>query len=429
MRIHNYKNVPFIQNFPFLTFFLFLLLIPNLISQKCSTDELRLDQIKNNPFIIDEEWKNEEKLQNWINENTDDKHHSKIITLPVVVHVIWKQNEQNISDDQIYSQMEALNRDFRLANVNYTDTPEEFRNFAIDTEIEFCLASMDPSGRSTKGITRTETYVDKIGDTKQYYNSAQGGRSPWDNTRYINIWVCDIGRTGVIGFATAPGIANPRESDGLVINWKNFGTTGTAEGAAPNHLGRTTTHEMGHYFNLNHLWGRDKGGCEEDDFVNDTPFQNSFTKGCPNFPFYDVCTAQGDGIMYNNYMDYTDDACMTMFTIGQKQRMLAAINNLRTSLLFSNVCQLTTATNDLEISNRIIQIHPNPAQSFIRIIASSSDIRYPLDIEIINIDGKLHQTMTLHKNQEIDISQYPSGTYLLKINELNVRVFKFQVIR
>lgn len=404
-----------------------LLSSKEIAGQKCATDQLRKENIAFNTDIINNERNNEELIRNWHKGPNSDKQFPKILTLPVVVHIVWKTEEHNISDEQIYTQLQVLNDDFRRTNANYENTPEEFRALASDTEIEFCLAKLDPTGRPTNGITRTETYVDHIGDTKQYYNSAQGGRSAWDNTRYINIWVCDLGNNEVLGFATAPGTAAPRESDGLVISWEHFGTTGSAAGSAPNHLGRTATHEMGHYLNLNHLWGREKGGCTEDDFVNDTPSQNTFTRGCPDFPYYDICTDQGSGLMYNNFMDYTDDACMTMFTQGQKQRMVATINSLRTSLLFSNVCQLSTSSSVPTVDKHSLMISPNPINNYLNIQVLGQNLNYPLSIQLINTSGLIVRTYELEKNQQIDVSEVPDGLYFLRLSESSLSPAKIVI--
>ena len=148
----------------------------------------------------------------------------------------------------------------------------------------------------------------------------------------MNIWVCDLS-SGLLGYAQFPG--GPASSDGIVCDYAYFGNIGTA--TAPFNLGRTATHEVGHYLNLRHIWGDSNCG---NDFCNDTPEHNGSNYGCPNYPSTSSCSGNGAyGDMFMNYMDYTDDGCMNMFTQDQKTRMIAAINTYRTGLLTSNACQ------------------------------------------------------------------------------------------
>ena len=341
------KNLSFI-----LLITLLLALNPHIgLGQKCLTSEIRQQKLKKNPQIQNELNRINKFTKKWITDHNNRPKGLKVETLPVVVHVIWRENEENISDEQIYSQLIVLNEDFRKLNSNKSSTPAAFASLASDVELEFCLASRDPSGNETNGITRTNTSIDDIGNTEAYYQSNMSGKDSWDPSKYINIWICDIGDDGTLGFAYLPGMADPPEADGMVIAPQYFGNTGTATNSSPNHLGRTVTHEMGHYFNLGHLWGFDQGGCNEDDFVADTPNQFEESTECPNFPLFDDCTPAGDGIMFNNYMDYADDECMTMFTTGQKMRMLAALNGPRASLLSSDGCAAHTNTSLIVTTN------------------------------------------------------------------------------
>ncbi len=320
-------------------------------AQKCKTNIIRQQHIQQSPNILQQIERLNQQSENWIRNNTNNGARSKqVVTLDVVVHVLWKEPEENISEEQILSQIAVLNKDFRKQNDDLKDqTPLPFQNIAADIEIEFRLATTDPFGNPTNGITRTQTTVEEIGATDNWYSESTGGIAAWDNKRYINIWVCNIG-TAFLGFATPPGTAD--QDDGLVIGHQYFGTTGTAADNMPNHLGRTATHEMGHYFNLEHLWGID-GGCDDDDFVTDTPNQNESSFDCPSYPKYDFCTTTGNGINFNNFMDYSDDECLTMFTQGQKMRMLAALNGPRASLLNTGPCLPAGATCDDRNPNTI----------------------------------------------------------------------------
>lgn len=266
----------------------------------------------------------------------------QIITIPVVVHVVHFNEEENISDEQIHSQIDIINEDFRRLNADRVNTPAIFQDVAADVQIEFCLASIDPNGYSTTGITRTNTYNDNFyifsGEFDFVKFDATGGRDAWPTDQYLNMWVADL-PLGLLGYATFPeGFSS--DIQGVVMTTNGFGNTGTA--AAPFDLGRTTTHEIGHYLNLRHIWG--DGDCSVDDFVEDTPLAaDPNFDGLPcEFPSRNSCEEGPNDLpdMFQNYMDYSDDACMNMFTQGQKSRMLALFEpgGPRESLLYSNGC-------------------------------------------------------------------------------------------
>lgn len=324
--------------------------------QKCTSSERYHKNLQENPHLIHEIEAIEEFTQKWSKKYDSNSTLREGITLPVVVHVVWLDPSENISDEQIQSQLTVLNEDFNKMNANWETTPDPFKSLVADIGIEFCLATVDPDGNPTNGITRTQTTIEMIGETPNFYSTTNGGQDPWDNTKYINVWIANQ-MDGSLGFATFPGTAEPPESDGIVIPGQFWGTIGTAAASAPNNLGKTATHEFGHYFNLFHLWA--DGGCDSDDMVEDTPLQSTESSGCPTFPFTEDCTPDGDGIMFMNYMDYADDACMSLFSEGQKVRMLAALNGPRVSLLESNGCGTMTATNDI-LNTEAITLFPNP---------------------------------------------------------------------
>lgn len=246
--------------------------------------------------------------------------------IPVVVHVVYKTPTQNISDAQVHSQIDVLTADFRKKNTDVSGVPAAFASMASDARIEFELASTDPDGNPTTGITRTSTDVDAFSDDDAVKSSATGGADPWPSDKYLNIWVCQLAG-GLLGYAQFPG--GPAATDGVVILHSAFGTTGTA--AAPFNLGRTTTHEVGHWLNLRHIWGDDGTGCHGDDFVADTPNQGGPNYGTPTFPHIS-CGNGPNGDMFMNYMDYVDDAAMVMFSTDQVTRMQAALDGMRSAI-------------------------------------------------------------------------------------------------
>ncbi len=187
------------------------------------------------------------------------------------------------------------------------------------------MATKDPQGKPTKGITRTQTTQASFADDDGVKSSASGGADGWPSDKYLNLWVCALGG-GLLGYAQFPG--GPPQTDGVVILYTAFGTTGTA--TAPFNLGRTATHEIGHWLNLHHIWG-DTQHCEGTDFVNDTPNAQMPNFGKPKFPHV-TCSNGPNGDMFMNYMDYVDDDTMVMFTSGQVARMNAALDGPRSAI-------------------------------------------------------------------------------------------------
>jgi len=302
--------------------------------ERCSTDMYTdLLEAKYPEYAIQRQKVNSQ-TQKWIKNNPIISNKA-IITIPVVVHIVWNTATENISDAQIFSQMDVLNADFRRANLDAINTPSVWQSISADTEIEFCLATIDPNGISSNGITRTQTNQTSFSiNTSDMKSTSNGGIDPWPKDDYLNIWVCDLSG-GILGYATPPsGFNNP--NDGVVVGYKYFGTIGAVQ--APYNKGRTSTHEVGHWLNLDHVWGNG-GNCGNDN-VSDTPTQEEENYSCPSFPHNpNSCgTSNVSGDMFMNYMDYTNDACMNMFTLGQKTRMTAAINQYRPNLLNHNLC-------------------------------------------------------------------------------------------
>ncbi len=228
-----------------------------------------------------------------------------VVQIPVVVNVLYKTTAQNISLTQIQSQIAVLNNDFKALNNDYNNTPALFQsarsgNFGV----EFVLET----------VNRKSTNKTSWSTNNAMKYSSQGGINATSPTTKLNLWVCNLGN-GILGYAQFPG--GTVATDGVVIDDNAFGTTGTV--TSPYNKGRTATHEVGHWLNLRHIWGDANCGS---DLVGDTPQHNTANYGCPNYPHYSTCT--GSPVeMTMNYMDYTDDACMYMFTQGQKSRAMA----------------------------------------------------------------------------------------------------------
>jgi len=317
----------------------------------CGTDAYhkRLLELKGERYRINRQ-RHEEFVLRYMSSATISKTQSEPIpTIPVVVHVVYNTPQQNIPDEQIHSQIRILNHDYRKLNTDSVRVPTAFKPLAADARIEFKLACIDPDGNSTTGITRTTTSLSSFEippegsppEAEKIKFTSEGGKDVWDTTRYLNLWICSLGKTPtgdqLLGYAQFPD--GPPETDGVVIHYSAFGDTGTAR--APFNLGRTATHEIGHYLGLYHIWGDDQflsNPCSGTDNVEDTPNQARANGGKPSFPeTSNACPDTGpNGTMFMNYMDYTDDDSMYMFTIGQVTRMDATLAESRTSILNSN---------------------------------------------------------------------------------------------
>lgn len=249
-----------------------------------------------------------------------------LATIKMVVHVVYNTPDEQISSAQVSSEIDALNRDYSAGNADKSKIPAVWSGMSIDTKIRFALATIDPNGQPTNGITYTQTANTSFGQDDSVKSAATGGADPWPTDKYLNIWVCTLAND-LLGYAQFPG--GPAETDGVVILNRAFGTIGTS--TAPFNLGRTGTHEVGHFLNLHHIWG-DTSNCEGTDFVDDTPNAQLPNYGKPVFPHI-TCSNGPSGDMFMNYMDYVDDDTMVLFTPGQSARMNAALDGPRNSLI------------------------------------------------------------------------------------------------
>lgn len=317
---------------PFSTFLLLFFLSGNLIAQNvepCHTSYHHAERIKSDPDILQQRQALEANIQDILKDDPNYRVSGGIVTIPVVVHILHSNPSENISTAQIMSQFDVLNRDFRRQNADTSTTPAVWASTMADAEIEFCLATIDPNGNPSTGITRTLTTVTTFQNDEMKFDST-GGIDAWPREDYLNVWVCDM--PGLTAFAQFPGFA--AETDGVAIDYRRFGTIGNVSES-----GRLMVHEAGHWLHLFHVWGNDNFTQCASDSVADTPPQDgSSPYNCPSFPQYDNCTSSGSGIMFMNYMDYTEDVCLNSFTNGQVARMHAALTSLRPTILNSTKC-------------------------------------------------------------------------------------------
>ena len=284
--------------------------IANVISQRsCASNEMVLQQLATDPGLRTRMDQIETFTKKVITSGQLSRLVNGVIQIPVVVNLLYRTAEENISDAQIQSQIDVLNADFNAANNDIRKVPSLFTSSVGTVGVKFVLLT----------INRKQTDVISWGTNDAMKSGHRGGIDATDPTHNLNIWVCNLGK--YLGYSYYPGVRDA--IDGVVILYSAFGSRAIYHRGtylAKYDLGRTASHEIGHWMNLHHIWGDDGGSCLGSDLVDDTPNQGAENYGCPDFPHVS-CSNSGD--MSMNYMDYTDDACMYMFSNGQAQRMLA----------------------------------------------------------------------------------------------------------
>ena len=370
----------------------------------CIFDEVKEERLNENPSLKARRqiWKKQSALTSGQTLSPRAK-----IIIPVVVHVVYSNDSQNIPDDRIHSQIERLNRDFSGMNEDLANVPNAFKHLIAKTGIQFCLASKDPTGKPGTGIIRVPTSLDRIGTRigsegrrNVFYEELEGSEI-WDSERYLNIYVCDMGE--IAGYASAPFTAISSE-DGVIINYKYFGANDHPQFG----LGRVCTHEVGHFFDLNHTWGSTID-CTDDDGIADTPRQMGPYFGCPDQPQ----ASCGSNDLFMNYMDYVDDSCMIMFTGGQKLKMLSALSGPRYKLLNSTLC----SDSDTTIMENGITIFPNPVGNGPLIIQINNRNDLIQSWELYSIEGKLISSSTENESHLVSIEMVKllPAIYILQI--------------
>jgi len=351
-----------------------------------------------------------------LREYGNDPEADTIITIPIVVHVLYNRDQQNISDQQIISQIEALNRDFNRLNPDANQVPSPFASLVATGKLRFELAKVDPDGRATNGIVRKKTDISLFtsGDDRIKFSSL-GGDNGWDRHSYLNVWVGPLVNTA-LGYSSQPGLTTD-DKDGVVIRYDVFGTTGIVQ--PPFNLGRTLTHELGHWLGLKHLWGDLPCG---DDGIDDTPQQRGYHTGCPSFPqISDGCNNSAAGELYMNFMDFTDDACMYMFTLGQKEKMRSLFDtggyrsDMTSSHALGQPWNLTPrATLD---SSNVLNVYPNPVSQQLTLRSTRSGISLVgKTFTIHNAMGQVVMTGKLQQdNQVLLVGALHSGIYFIKV--------------
>jgi hypothetical protein len=338
--------------------------------------------------------------------SADDK---AVFYIPVVFHIVYNQFGQNIPDEQIYSQLKVINEDFSRTNADSAQTLNEFKAVAASCGIQFYLAQKD----GVKGITRTSTTHGPFFNDDLHV-TARGGKDAWDTGKYLNVWVAPLA-SGLFGYGSPPD--TPEFRDGVAVHFEYFGRHENA--LAPYNLGRTLSHEIGHWLGLQHPWGT--GGCNTDDGLSDTPAQEGPTYGCVLNQF-----SCGSLNMVQNFMNTSTDNCMNLFTLQQRNAMRNILINLRPDVFGTE--EIVTGI-DTEIRKPFSTVYPNPVtqQPFTNIILTGNSFS-PMEISIHDLYGRaIHHYVIAEYRREvaIDLQGLSNGVYIARIyNDQSVYITK-----
>ena len=339
-----------------------------------------------------------------------------MITIPVVVHVLYNTASQNISNAQIESQIAVLNNDYQKLNPDTVRIPSYYAPRAANSGYRFILTGIDPNGNTTTGIVRKHTDVTIFSFNDDMKSSATGGDDAWDADQYLNIWVCNL-QGGTLGYSSIVG--GNKAVDGVAVLYTAFGIGGTAQ--APFNEGRTSTHEIGHWLNLIHTWGDAECG---DDQVADTPPQQQADYGNPGGIIV-TCGNTPYGNMYMNYMDFTDDIGMHMFTYGQRDRMrtLFAPGGYRYPLLTSPAATAPPG-EPAEVLSRsgnfpAADVFPNPASSYV-----SVNLKDPTEVgsllSVYTLTGQVVMAERITQSSfQLNVSGLAAGLYFIHLGNSN----------
>jgi len=337
------------------------------------------------------------------------------MVIPVVVHVVYSNEVEKISEAQVRSQIEQLNADYAHLIVPAT-IPTEFAHAWEDVGIRFCLAAKDQEGNPTNGIIYQETSVKNIGiktnaqGRKFIHHNYLGGSDAWPTSKYLNIWVCRLDE--YLGYATGPDNIAFSDEDGVVINYANFGNIGVVDPKSRYNMGRTATHEVGHYLGLLHLWGRNASGCG-DDLVEDTPQQGTPHYECPDYPQLSCFTSN----MFMNFMDYVNDPCMYFFTKGQGERMRATVRTFRSGLLSGGLTDCDISGTTTPLKDRI-RLKSTLVDGFITLLQTQASNEV-LHIELFDESGRLINKYTKISQSEFNLyydRMLSPGMYFLRVS-------------
>lgn len=335
--------------------------------------------------------------------------------IPVVIHVVMREPLQPVSIAQALQQLDVLNADFAGLGNNIGALRDEFRSLVGDAQMKFCLATIDPEGQPTSGITHTTTTIQDIAlQTGEFGRIAihwdeLGGKTGWDPTRYINIWIGEYG--GILGSASFPGMANYPEEIGLIIDPKYFGSIGAAGNSGFYSGGHTLTHEMGHFFGLKHIWGQGTGeDCNDSDDIDDTPNAAGPYYDCPQ-GLQESC---GTSDMYQNFMDFTDDRCLAAFTHDQVMLMQTTAAVYYPDLDVEGSCNATADTFDTWY-DQLVWSYDQASGTYV--IYNTEGWMGKIEVQVYSVDGKLvlEDVWEDQLSYLLDLSNVAAGVYVVRL--------------
>jgi Pregnancy-associated plasma protein-A/Secretion system C-terminal sorting domain len=411
-----------------------LVVLPAWTQNKCGSNAYRLEQLRVHPELstvvegIERFTRKQQQppatgVTGESSQSSTSSASFALITIPVVVHVLYNTASQNISNAQIESQIAVLNNDYQKLNPDTVRIPSYYAPRAANSGYRFILAGIDPNGNTTTGVARKHTDVTSFAFNDDMKSSATGGDDAWDADQYLNIWVCNL-QGGTLGYSSIVG--GNKAVDGVAVLYTAFGTGGTAQ--APFNEGRTCTHEVGHWLNLIHTWGDAECG---DDQVADTPPQQQADYGNPGGIIV-TCGNTPYGNMYMNYMDFTDDIGMHMFTYGQRDRMRAlfAPGGYRYPLLTSPAATAPTG-EPAEVLSRsgnfpAADVFPNPASSYVSI-----NLKDPAQVgsllSVYTLTGQVIMAERITQSSfQLNVSGLAAGLYFIHLgNSEGQQALKF----
>lgn len=358
--------------------------------------------------------------------------------IPVIFHIVIDQARLNAwggiagISALVDTQLAVINRDFNDASAYRSAIPAAFLPFCGNPQLSFARAQTAPDGTETPGyevrvVQDAGFNIDGgngsgFGFSAAKYTSS-GGLDSWDPYSYLNVWVTDLRKnntgSGYLGLTVPPSFVGtatgiPAEEQGITLSYKSWNAQGGYKAG-------TLTHELGHYFGLWHIWGDDNGLCPwnggSDDGIADTPPQSSPTYDCPAFPYHDVCTPGGNGIMYMNFMDYTTDACRNMFTLEQATRIHTAV--MPGGALYALTQHATLLQPPAgDDTQAVFVITPNPSWGIVNIIFSRVSAGLNA-IDVINTCGQQVAAITGNMQRgyfSFDMSGAAKGIYYIRIH-------------
>lgn len=420
-----------------LTTFIIAALSVNAQYNRCGTDaHIQAMDAQDPQYLI-----NRQDIENFTQQliaNDPNHRAASIVVVPVVFHVLYQNTTENIATAKIMEQLDVLNDDYGRMNADTTNTPTIFKPLAANTGIQFCLAQRDPNGASTTGIVRVSTTIGCFGG---------GGASPesvspiWNRNKYLNVYICDMCQ-GLLGWATLPG--GSAATDAVHVLYSSVGGPNNPGTANPYHLGRTATHEVGHWFNLQHTFSGNCAGttantcATQGDFCCDTPPTNGSNFGCPTnqnsctetTPFPPPYTSNVVD-QVQNYMDYTDDPCMNLFTLNQSTRMNAAITGARNSLLTSDGCVPVGIEEIIDVAS--FYLAPNPSTGIVNMQLFAFKPS-KIHLQVYNMVGELVAEQKMEASgwlqKQMDFSDLSNGVYQMILkSETNQHTRKIIISR